>query len=268
MARRAPQKSGIGRAAGRLLAALAAGAATRGRPLAPDVQLANAAALLVSADLAARRPDGSLEITAAGRAHYARLTLARMGSAIDPFRAQHLDVVQADIATADGRARMAVDQAESPLVWLARRKGRDGRAFIEPVQLQAGERLRADVTRAQMLPRVTANWSAAVAQGRRAGLESASTITEVVVAARQRVQRALDAVGPEFSGILLDVCCFLKGLEDVERERNWPPRSAKVVLQLGLDRLARHYGYAAEAHGVARAAIRAWSAPDAATAGE
>ena len=64
--------------------------------------------------------------------------------------------------------------------------------------------------------------------------------------------------GPEFAGVLLDVCCFLKGLEDVERERRWPLRSAKVVLQLGLDRLARHYGFASEARGRARAPIRTW----------
>ena len=87
--------------------------------------------------------------------------------------------------------------------------------------------------------------------------------TETVIAARQRVRHALDAAGPEFTGLLLDVCCFLKGLEDVERERRWPPRSGKVVLQLGLDRLARHYGYAAQAHGAAHAAVRTWLAPDA-----
>jgi len=81
-----------------------------------------------------------------------------------------------------------------------------------------------------------------------------------MIAARQRVHRALDAAGPEFGGLLLDVCCFLKGLEDVERERAWPPRSAKVVLQLAFDRLARHYVYAAQVRGPAQAAIRTWLA--------
>jgi Domain of unknown function (DUF6456) len=90
------------------------------------------------------------------------------------------------------------------------------------------------------MPRITSNWSASVATGPRGA--SPATFTETVIGARQRVRAALDAVGPEFSGLLVDVCCFLKRLEEVERERSWPLRSAKVVLQLGLDRLARHYG--------------------------
>ena len=111
------------------------------------------------------------------------------------------------------------------------------------------------------MPRVTANWTSSVAQDRRGG--GAATFTDAVIAARQQVRHARDAVGPEFIGLLFDVCCFLKRLEDVERERSWPPRSAKVVLQLGLERLARHYGYAAEARGKARAAVKTWLAPDA-----
>jgi Domain of unknown function (DUF6456) len=100
-----------------------------------------------------------------------------------------------------------------------------------------------------------------VAQRRRGG-HGGATFTDAAVAARQRVRRALDTLGPEFGDLLLDVCCFLKRLEDVERERRWPPRSAKVVLQLGLDRLARHYGYGTEARGAARAEVRAWLAED------
>jgi hypothetical protein len=153
-----------------------------------------------------------------------------------------------------------VDEAESPLVWLARRQGRDGPALIEPHQLQAGEKLRRDFTRAHLMPRTTSNWDNPTA----ANTSAADALsTDVMIAARQEVRRALDAVGPEFAGLLVDVCCFLKRLEDVERDRVWPARSAKVVLQLALTQLARHYGYAESAKGRGRAAVRTWLADDA-----
>ena len=211
--------------------------------------------LLVAADLACRAPDRRLIATQAGRARLLRQAAA--DDAVDPFRAQHLSLARRLIATPDGHADVAVDEAESPLAWLARRKGRGGAPLIQAVQFQAGERLRLDFTRAQMTPRVTSSWEASLAQGRR-GQAGGGTFTDVMVATREQLRRALDAVGPEFAGLLLDVCCFLKGLEDIERERRWPPRSGKVVLQLGLDRLARHYGLAEEARGRARAPIRTW----------
>jgi hypothetical protein len=146
---------------------------------------------------------------------------------IDPLRAQHLELGRRQIRDDSGICDVTVDEAESPLAWLARRKGRDGRALIEPVQLLAGERLRAEFTRAHLMPRITSNWSAAVASGARGA--SPASFTEAVIGARQRVRAALDVVGPEFSGLLVDVCCFLKRLEQVETERSWPPRSAKVA---------------------------------------
>jgi hypothetical protein len=114
------------------------------------------------------------------------------------------------------------------------------------------------------MPRTTSNLSNPVASDRRGGGNRAIVFTETMIAARQRVHHALDAVGPEFGGLLLDVCCFLKGLADVERERAWPARSGKVVLQLALERLARHYGYAAQTRGPRRSHVRTWLAGDAA----
>jgi len=181
------------------------------------------------------------------------------GADINAFRARHLDLAQRNVADA---GPVTVDDAESPLAWLARRKGRDGRALIEPVQLLAGERLRAEFTRAQLMPRITSNWGATVADGARDA--SPAAFTDVVIDARQRVRGAIEAVGPEFSGLLIDVCCFLKRLSDVEGERGWPTRSGKVVLQLGLDRLARHYGVSVQVRGKSGSKLRTWLADDAA----
>jgi len=201
-------------------------------------------------------------MSARGRISAARSAVPVLAeeAGIDPLRAQHLHIGRRQIHGPTGVTGVTVDEAESPLVWLARRKGRDGRVLIEPVQLQAGERLRAEFTRAHLMPCITSSWSGSVSDAGRGA--SPATFTETVIAARQRVRHALDAVGPEFSGLLIDICCFLKGLADVEGERSWPPRSAKVVLQLGLDRLARHYGLSVVAHGQAKAKVRTWLAPD------
>lgn len=158
---------------------------------------------------------------------------------------------------------MLVNECESPLAWLARRKDANGWPMIDAAQFAAGERLRADFTRAALMPRLGADLTAPVAHGRRSSGENAAQFSDLVIAAKQRLNHALDAVGPEFSGLLLDVCCFLKGLETVERERGWPRRTSKVVLGLALDRLARHYGIAAKISGRDRAPLRAWQADDA-----
>lgn len=195
---------------------------------------------LVARDLAAWDDANGLEPTDAGRAW-----VRRWQHPEDPFRYQHGDVRRPDPAAP------AVDLAESPLLWLHRRRGADGNPLISEAQFAAGERLRADFTFGNMTPRVTLNWTAAV-QGSRNPYGAAPG--EKALGARQRVRRALDRVGPELSGILIDVCCFLKRLEDVERDRKWPARSAKIILTLALQRLARHYGYADCAQGPLRKA--------------
>jgi hypothetical protein len=185
----------------------------------------------------------------------------RYPEGVDAHRAKHLSLDTRTILTDDGATAVLVNDSESPLAWLARRKGRDGRSMISPHQLIAGEKLRADFTRGNLAPRMTANWAAPTGGRPRGSGSSPSEMTDAMVTSRQRVGQAMEACGPEFSGILMDVCCFLRGLEDVERERGWPARSAKVVLQLGLDRLARHYGFAAEVRGQA-GKVRTWLAED------
>lgn len=181
---------------------------------------------------------------------------------VGPLRAQHLALAARSVEVPGGIATVTMDDRESPLMWLARRKGKDGEVLIAPHHLLAGERLRADFTRAQLIPRTTSNWDLSALRARRVAAPGGS-VSEAALAARQCVNQALAATGPEFSGLLLDVCCFLKGLEDVERERLWPRSSARIVLKLGLERLARHYGYGAQATGKPHTGARHWRAPHA-----
>lgn len=157
-----------------------------------------------------------------------------------------------------------IDLAESPLGWLRRRKGPDGKPLLSDAQFAAGERLRADFHFAQLTPRVTMSWSAAAVPGARPSNPAGGGVdqTDRAMAARERVNRSLHAVGPELSGILVDVCCHLKGLEDVEDVRGWAKRSAKVVLDLALNALARHYGYLATPAPDRQRHIRHWGSDD------
>ncbi len=135
---------------------------------------------------------------------------------------------------------------ESPLARLATRKGTDGRPFLSRDEVEAGERLRADFTRGGMLPSVTQRWDRMPGSGGRIG---PADLSDAAMDCRSRVDRALRAVGPELSGVLVDICCFLKGTEWVEKERRWPARSAKLMLKAGLASLSRHYGLVAVARG-------------------
>lgn len=151
----------------------------------------------------------------------------------------HRDIGTMTVDTDAGRDIVVVNWSESPLGQLMRRKGRDGEMFLTSAEFQAGERLRADYTRGQLMPRLGANWVASVSSGRRDG--GVADLTDAALGARIRVENAIRAVGPELSGILIDVCCFLKGMETVEMERGWPVRSAKIVLKTALGVLSRHY---------------------------
>ena len=213
---------------------------------------------LVASGLLSEAEPGRLAASAAASAWLKRQNEPRI-----PFRAQH-DPIEAVQLNEPDSTVVLKNLAESPVAALARRVGRGNEPWLAAHAVAAAERFRRDFEIGQLQPRVTANWSASINTGRRAeGGAGLADLTDMALAARLRFDRAAQAVGPELSGVLIDICCFVKGLALVERERQWPARSAKLVLRLALERLARHYGLTAEATGRSGGdRTRHWGAED------
>ncbi|MRX50124.1 helix-turn-helix domain-containing protein [Paracoccus sp. S-4012] len=178
-----------------------------------------------AADLAAAEPVGMAEAPA-GFDHAARHPRLGETEVTDPDSGR--------------RRRIRVNLCESPLQVLARRQGPDGKPFLSPAMISAGERLREDFEVAQMGPRTTQNWdrflTAGIDVSRAGGGHGGGSDS-----ARGRVAAALRELGPGMGDLVLRVCCFLEGIEATERRLGWSARSGKVVLRLALMRLARHY---------------------------
>jgi hypothetical protein len=83
------------------------------------------------------------------------------------------------------RQRVAAGTARAP--------ARQVRRTFLPPEFRAGERLRSDYTRGNIMPRLGANWVASVASGERGGRSGIAELTDAALAARQR--RAGDRSG-------------------------------------------------------------------------
>jgi hypothetical protein len=154
---------------------------------------------------------------------------------------QHREIETDTLLMPEGRQPVRRNLQESPLFPLLRLKEKDGRAFLPEDAVKAGERLAADFDFAGLQPRITACWEPRLSSRIKGAPPPSVDLTDDRLGARNRVTRAVEAMGPELSGVALDVCCFGKGLETVERERQWPARSAKLMLRAALLSLARHY---------------------------
>lgn len=159
-----------------------------------------------------------------------------------------ITLIKDDLDAADGTLHLpdAMDRLAKP------RNGED--PLIDPCDLAAARKFQSDLQRAGLRQRITQSWSlASLSQsgGKGAGGSASRHEPVSMLDARERVNRACASIGPEFSGPLIDICLYEKSLTGVEKERQWPARSAKLVIALGLRALARHYGLTRTATGAA-----------------
>lgn len=206
------------------------------------VATAGGAALLAANEVQALQADGAIggdrlrAVVLPGTGQW----LKRQMLEDDAFAAQHREETK-------GPDGVVLNLAESPLARLAVATGGEP-AFLSRHQVEAGERVRRLVERARLNPRLTMNYSAAQVAGGR-GASRAGEVSDMAADARKALARLHEALPRDCAEVVLDVCGLEKGLQQVESERGWPRRSAKLVLRIGLDRLAEVWGIGAVAVG-------------------
>ena len=169
-------------------------------------------AFCIRRGLAARRGDLFLA-TGEARSWLRRHLAARE----DAFLDQHRRVETTEIRDGDTSETVRLNTLTSPLTSLCRLRDKAGAPWLPADAVAAGERLARDFHYGALQPRVTQSYEARAGERSRPGPGAAADLSDSVIAARHRVASAVAAMGPDLSGVALDICCFEKGLETVER---------------------------------------------------
>lgn len=138
-------------------------------------------------------------------------------------------IVEPDGRTVTRRANLG----EAPLDWLLRRR------HITRAEYAAGERLSADAHASGLIGRLTMQWDPTPRGG-----GSRIEPMERAYIARQRLGRAMEAVGAEAMPILTLICLTGTSLQGTEVALGMRPRTGRAALKAALQRLAAHYGMA------------------------
>ncbi|WP_319410627.1 DUF6456 domain-containing protein [uncultured Cohaesibacter sp.] len=213
-----------------------------------------------------RKEGERLILTSSGKSRLRRARLEeeaiRISSGDHALRATHI------ARTSKAKHKYVAPQGEaSPLQQLAKRKNSDGKPYLGASEVEAGERLCRDFERGQLVRALGINWQrlgqreGAISKNAR-GSKAREGHGDAALDAQDRFRAAIKYVGEEFADPLIDFCCFLKGLEELERTRSWPARSAKLVMSLALKRLARYYGLSNVANGPEKNPMRHWGTED------
>jgi hypothetical protein len=113
--------------------------------------------------------------------------------------------------------------------------------FLDAHHLAAAERMERLVRRAGLAQRMTMSYDPVG----RVGRSGAHTMQDIGATAADACRLLNDLAGElpaDCWGVAFDACGLGLGLGEIEQRRQWPRRSAKLVLRIALDQLAGRFG--------------------------
>lgn len=142
---------------------------------------------------------------------------------------------------ADGEASVRrANLAQTPVTWLARRVGPDGRPWLEPAEVAAAVRLALEAEAALRGASITMRWDALPRTGAGGGALHGREPGDRALAAAAAVEAALCACGPA-RAMVEHICVRASALQAAEQSLGLRRRTGKMLLRQGLQALARHY---------------------------
>jgi len=132
-----------------------------------------------------------------------------------------------------------------------------GEAFLAAHHAEAARRLTLLFVRARLTQRVTMSYDPTRIGGSRDGSRQGE-LADSALHARRLLDGLAGKMPRDCWSVLVDICGFDKGLQEIEMERSWPRRSAKLVLRIALDQLVAIMGLSEFAEGKADQKLKGW----------
>lgn len=151
---------------------------------------------------------------------------------------------------------MNVTPSESNQVLTRLARGAD--PYLSDHHIEAAGRVARWFERACLRQKVTMVYEPVQTGGKNTGPRDRNALGDMAIDARKALNRIYEVLPRECAETVIDVCGFEKSLQKVEQERQWPRRSAKLVLRIGLEKLAADLGLAPAATGIARKGLSSW----------
>ena len=146
---------------------------------------------------------------------------------------------------------------EGPLLQLSHARNNKP-AFLAPHHLLAAGKIQQLMARCQMVQRTTLSYDPTRTGKADKSLNSAHELGDNALDARRKLNACLETLPADCAGVVMDVCGYQKGLQLIETERNWPRRSAKLILRIGLEQVCLHFGIDFSAQGKEGVRTRKW----------
>ncbi len=174
-------------------------------------------------------------LSRAGRARLKR-AIAAPGEA---YAAQQGSLVDRAVVTRGGAMRSARGyDSNATLRRLSKLTDTDGSPWLSADELGAATRLRDDWEFGEIGLMRGSDWTAPPLGSSARGGNARENLITAQCDARRRAAEALDQLAPALRRVVERVCLYDEGLEALERANNWPARSAKLALKLGLAQIA------------------------------